>query len=651
MDREFLSLYNQELAVLYEQAQDFAEAYPGIAERLGGITAERMDPMVGGLLEGAAFLAARVQLKLKHEFPEFTGNMLEMLAPNALAPTPSFLLARFMPNFGDPALLDGRMIDRGAACDAVYAERERRVSCRYTLCAPVTLWPLELTGAQYLPAVAAVAALGIPTSGDTASALRLSLRLRTTQDDAEELAHQDAIGKPEAAIAQCRIDELPIHLLGAENDAVALLELLLARRVGIHMRGTDEYGKPIVRRLPETALDQLGFDDGSSLLPVEHRLFSGFARLQELFSFPRHFLGFRLRNLQSALAAMPGNTVDIVITFSESVARLKAAIKKASFALYAAPAVNLFERTIDRVPAKSGQYEYPLIVSRTNATDFETHRVLDVFAHAQGGNKFRVSPLYAETMQSTAPSGVNYTTRRLKRLRSRREQDTGLPADYVGTETFLSLSSMTAPGGAPIVELSARVLTSNRHLPEHLPVGQAGADFRLAQDATLGVVAHFGPTKPRDPAVSSAADKREATDRGAVAWRLINMLALNHRGIATGDAAEAASMLRQVLTLFANPADAADERRIAGIRSVTSRSVVRRLAERIGVGVARGIEVAVTLDEKAFEGSGVFLLGTVLDRFFAEYASMNQFTQLVLSGNERGLIARFPARRGGRRLM
>ena len=79
MDREFLDLYNRELQLLHEQAREFADEYPGIAERLGGLVTDRMDPMVAGLLEGTAFLAARVQLKLKHEFPEFTGNLLEQL--------------------------------------------------------------------------------------------------------------------------------------------------------------------------------------------------------------------------------------------------------------------------------------------------------------------------------------------------------------------------------------------------------------------------------------------------------------------------------------------------------------------------------------------------------------------------------------------
>src|ERR1700677_2144719 len=108
MNREFLRFYNQELAILREQAAEFAEDYPGIAERLGGLVTDRADPMIAGLLEGAAFLAARVQLKIKHEFSDFTTNLLDQLTPQYLAPTPSFLLTEIAPKFGDPALREGR---------------------------------------------------------------------------------------------------------------------------------------------------------------------------------------------------------------------------------------------------------------------------------------------------------------------------------------------------------------------------------------------------------------------------------------------------------------------------------------------------------------------------------------------------------------
>src|SRR6266545_3517943 len=111
MDREFLDLYNRELRLLYESAKEFAEEYPGVAERLGGLTAERVDPMIGGLLEGAAFLAARVQLKIKHEFPEFTSNLLEQLVPHYLAPVPSAMLVRVDPPYAEPNLKDGIKIE------------------------------------------------------------------------------------------------------------------------------------------------------------------------------------------------------------------------------------------------------------------------------------------------------------------------------------------------------------------------------------------------------------------------------------------------------------------------------------------------------------------------------------------------------------
>src|SRR5664279_4537615 len=120
MNREFLDLYNRELQLLNEQSREFAAEYPGIADRLGGILEDRIDPMIGGLLEGAAFLAARVQLKLKHEFPEFTSNLLEQLVPNYLAPTPSMMLVKVAPPYADPALRDGRRIARGAYLDATY---------------------------------------------------------------------------------------------------------------------------------------------------------------------------------------------------------------------------------------------------------------------------------------------------------------------------------------------------------------------------------------------------------------------------------------------------------------------------------------------------------------------------------------------------
>ena len=93
MDTRLLKHYETELAFLREMGAEFANAYPKIASRLGMEGIEVVDPYVERLLEGSAFLAARVQLELDMQFPTFTSNLLEIVYPHYLAPTPSMMVA------------------------------------------------------------------------------------------------------------------------------------------------------------------------------------------------------------------------------------------------------------------------------------------------------------------------------------------------------------------------------------------------------------------------------------------------------------------------------------------------------------------------------------------------------------------------------
>jgi type VI secretion system protein ImpG len=132
---------------------------------------------------------------------------------------------------------------------------------------------------------------------------------------------------------------------------------------------------------------------------------------------------------------------------------------------------------------------------------------------------------------------------------------------------------------------------------------------------------------------------------------LVNMLSTNHLGLVERGAGRNAQALRETLSMFADMNDLATERRIRGIQTVDSRPVVRRVRERNGVGAARGVEVTVSIDEKAFEGTGAFLLGAVLDRFLAEYSGFNHFTQTVIRSVDRGEIMRWPPRMGSRKAL
>ncbi|MCU4182599.1 type VI secretion system baseplate subunit TssF [Bosea sp. BH3] len=653
MNQEFLDLYDQELRLFMEHSKEFAEEYPGIAERLGGLAGERMDPMVGGLLEGAAFLAARVQLKLKHEFPEFTNNLIEQILPNYLAPTPSALLAGVTPPYSDPGLREGVRIPRGSYLDATYLERERRVACRYRLGGDVTLWPFEITAAEYIPAPGPLQALGLKVGPRALAGLRLTLTHRVMADPEQEPSPAEALKNPASWFAGCRTRELNFNLLGTEGEAVALYEQLFANCTGIHFRHLDEFGDPVVTPAEGCRLEQIGFEEDEALLPGDTRVFRGFDLLRELFWFPRKFLGFQLTGLAPIMPKLTAKTVDIVFIFDEVNARLPGAVRKEMFALYAAPAVNLFEKTADRIPVKSNQHEFHVVPDRSRPLDYEPHSILSVHAHYVGGqDKQPVHPLYSSPEGASPVHGLHYTQRRLPRRRSAAERRHGQVSDYTGTEMFISLvEPARVNDAASVAELSVRALCSNRHLTEHLPTGVGGADFRLIDYVSLDVVCLAGPTAPREPIVSQLKLRSETASTGVVTWRLINLISLNQLGLVQRGAGQNGEALRELLSLFADLADSATERRIRGIKSVDSRPVVRRFPQRAGTGAGRGLEITVLLDEKAFEGSGVFLLGAVLDRFFAEYAAMNHFTQTVIRTVERGEVMRFPPRAGARRIL
>ena len=113
MDRRLLEYYNRELQHLREMGGEFAKEFPKIAGRLSLDALECKDPYVERMLDGFAFLAARVHLKLDAEFPRFTQSMLETVYPHYLAPVPSMAMVHFQPDLSESDLAGGFNIPVG----------------------------------------------------------------------------------------------------------------------------------------------------------------------------------------------------------------------------------------------------------------------------------------------------------------------------------------------------------------------------------------------------------------------------------------------------------------------------------------------------------------------------------------------------------
>jgi type VI secretion system protein ImpG len=178
-------------------------------------------------------------------------------------------------------------------------------------------------------------------------------------------------------------------------------------------------------------------------------------------------------------------------------------------------------------------------------------------------------------------------------------------------------------------------------------------DFTMEINAPVrGVRVIAGPTVPRPSLVLAGQDpERPERPSGRFVWRLISHLSLNHFSLTDTGGATGAEAMREILKLYADPEDRQALKQIDGLRHISHRPIVRRVDTPGPITFARGIEVTLLFDETAFEGQGVFVLGSVLEHFLARHASLNSFTETVVATQQRKEIMRWPARMGRRQIL
>jgi len=616
MNPRLLDYYNQELQHIRESAAEFAAEFPKIASRLTLSGIDCADPYVERLLEGFAYLTARVHLKLDAEYPTFTHNLLEIAYPHYLAPTPSVTVVQLCADPDEGSLAGGFRIERGAALRGQLGQDEQ-TACEYRTSHDVTLWPLEVSRAEYFgnPATA----LGRLAAAEPRAKAGLRIRLKC------------GAGMPFNALA---LDRLPLFLSGADEQPFRLYEQLLGNACALFIKSTDGEW---VERLPLSCIQPRGFDDEDAVLPVVPRAFQGYRLLQEYFALPNRFLFVEFSGLLRGVARCNAQELELVVLFNRLDNSLEGSVSAAQFVPFCTPAINLFPRRADRIHLSDRVHEYQVIADRTRPLDFEIHSLTQVSGHGSGPEQ-PFQPFYA--IRDPARYGreqAYYVVRREPRRLSSQARRRGPRSTYVGSETFVSLVDVNqAPYRHDLRQLGIGALCTNRDLPLLMPVGTGKSDFTLEDSAPVQAVRCLaGPSRPR---ASRAHD--------ASAWRLISQLSLNY--LSLSERGQGAAALRELLRLYGDPTDSALQLQIEGLRDVRSTPCTRRLPMPGPIVFGRGLEISLEFDENAFRGTGVYLLGAVFERFLARYVSINSFTETVLRTTERGEVMRWQAQPGRR---
>lgn len=594
---DLLDYYQRELAYLRHEGAAFATRYPRVAARLDVSGAESPDPHVERLLESFAFLTARIQRTLDAEFPQIPAALLGILYPHLTAPVPSMAVAQFMVDPGQARSAAGFTLPDDTP---LYAAAADGVTCRFRTGYPVELWPITVTDAAIQPSAAFAFLDHRP---DVGAVLRLTLR---------------GLGKQ--TFADMAPQRLRIHLHAGPIVGGGLYELLLngVRAVAVRPVGA---ARP-ARELPAACIRPVGFAPDEDVLPWPRHAHQAYRLVQEYFVFPEKYLFLDVDGLGDF---GDGAEAELLFLLAEP-PRRTLSIDSGTFRLNCTPIVNLFRATTEPVRLDQTQVDYRLLPDSYRERSTEIHSILKVSASSAYEDDSRVfHPFYSYDHGAAREDAHAFWIGR--------RQPTGR-ADLPGTDMVLSFLDLGfKPTRPPAQVVFAHALCTNRGVAEQMP---AGARLDIEVDAPLaGIACLTKPTRQLSPPLG-----------GQTLWRLVSHLSLNHLSL---DGEAGLEALREILRLYSAFGDAAVDGQIAGLSGLSSGMVVRRVGGEAWRGFCRGTEVRLELDEERFVGSHPFLLASVLNRFFGLYATVNSFTQLVLTSRQRhGIWKTWPPLAGDR---
>ena len=571
--------YEDELSYLRELGREFSQANPKLAPFLGR---DATDPDVERLLEGFAFLVARLRQKLDDEFPEFVHGLLRMVWPQYLQPVPPITTLAF--DIAESSSANFLSVPAGTS---VRSRPLEGTSCPFVTCYPVDVLPLKVEGFQL---------------DNRASSARLTLRIKAT-------------GRHTLACLQ----KHRLRLFFATEREPQVGRLLLTW-ISRHLtQATVMVADRQVAAVEPAHITPCGWSDEHAVLPWPHNGFAGFRIVQEYLLCPEKFLYMELPSLE-ALADSQDNACTIVFDFRRPFPD-QMRLADGQIRLNCTPAINVFSHEASPIRIERAKTEYRVMPS--GGPTYSIRSVDRVIGFIQGRPE-RIEFESFDSLRHDLPGSE--TNHAFFRARIR-------PAVVGrGVDHYVSFVDRTERNRQPDIEVASLNLTcSNGPIADRLPVGaidQPGPDTPRA--VTFANITSVTPELP--PPISDG-----------LLRRLTANLARNYGSLADIDT------LRTVIATYDFRAvrDAQARRRLELLLEGFDRFATHDSDTILRGAPIRMRSIELFLVDSKIGGEGeLFLLGAVLDAFFATYAGINMLHRFAVRGSETNIQYTWPPRTG-----
>ena len=225
--------------------------------------------------------------------------------------------------------------------------------------------------------------------------------------------------RPERPFRDLALDRLVLHLVAGGRHPWRLYEALLGHGIGLLAREPGGQWQTLADREP---VRRVGFADGEALLPPAAHGLPGLSAAARIFLVSRSAsCSSRWMRLAPAVAAAKGGVLELAVLLDRADPALEEGVAADDLALFATPAINLFEKAFEPVRVDRRQRDLHLVVDRLRPADFEVHSLLEVTGDgAAGARTFR--PFYALAHpDESGAAGAYYTVERRQRLATAQE--------------------------------------------------------------------------------------------------------------------------------------------------------------------------------------------------------------------------------------
>lgn len=558
----FSKYYQSELSYLRELGREFAEANPSLA----GLFAEQGgDPDVDRLLEGFAFLTARIRERVEDAVPEVIDALAEMIVPQYTQTLPACSVVEFLPQ--QTALRGRHKLPAGTEVGARPVEG---TTCLFRTTVDLELLPLSLHEFTF------------DHSLEAHPEIRFGFRTAQAAD---------------ALLAETKGLRIFIH--GPIGLTTTAYLWMLRHLKDVVYKSSAGFTMSLGR----SAVHPVGVSPEQPMLPWPRLAPNGLRVLQEYFTLAQKLLFFDVRGLDRVPSEHATDQFVLQFIFDRP-PKLPERLDKDNFRLHCVPVVNLFEVSADPIARDNRQHEYLLRASGLNPHHMEVYEVKTVtglLANRRGRRNY--TPFYSyEHVTRSKGEQAFFLARR-----------TRSPIDD-GLDTYLTV--LTPADVTPDFEeetLSIDLVCTNRTLPAELRAGDISVPTprspTIARFRNLTQV-----TRPVRPPVGTE-----------LHWRLVAHLSLNIRTLSNPESLRSLLGLYNFHEESDQQLGRQNRLRVESIRDVEVRAS-RRLIDRIPV---RGQHTTIEVEQSAFASEGdVFAFASALDWFFATETPLNSFHQL-----------------------